>query len=274
MKVLCRVTAFSLAIFFIVSCGTIKKTVPPRYHFDIGKTLQYQIKGNADVSIDAGIIKTSGKMDYSALLEITAIETNAAGYKLHIDIRDPQITTPIPQISTAFYMAVNSLQNAVATVQLTEQGQTSLSLASQPLSGISAYASLAFPDFSDYQGLIRGTETNLKIPVDYQNQPLMLEFKKHTKLQNSTPSSVLITNVVLLKAFDRRELEKSVEASPMGSFKLDMFDIFQIKPGRLWEKKGTFQFSFEMPLKSGFLTITMALIGNGGFDVILTSGEK
>ncbi len=271
MKIKWRILLFSLGILIILtSCGVVKKAIIPRYRFEIGKTLYYKLKSNADFSVDAGFVKYNGKIIITADVELTALGTNENGYKIRMDIKNPEIKGANNQISAAFYIGLNAIRNWYAEFYLTDKGRTIVMMQSTPVLALSSYSSLVFPDFTDFDAILKGQTDKTNFYAKLQDQELTVVFDRFCGVNKSDKENLWIDNQIKFTSYAKDEFLKTVEPLPIGYINFNMSDVFNYIRGKLNQKTGNFNVSYNLPIKQGFLTYSINVIGNGDIELKLT----
>jgi hypothetical protein len=256
-------------LFFFASCGEIRKPVQPVYRFELNKPLLYKLKVQFNVSLDMGLAKYSGLVDFTADVELKAIETNTNGWKIAVDIRNPDVRGADSRINTAIYMGLNMIRNWFPSFQIDRYGKVDVWMNGVPQMALSEFMSAVFPDFSDMDALIRGASHKTNFAATMQSSELTMVFLRTETLKNSDSRTVALSQTIEVNTFDKDEYEKSVDPVPMGSFTLDMDEAFDSMKGELQNKAGKMELAMKVPIKQGIFSYNILVQGNGTLELLL-----
>lgn len=255
-----------LALLGLTSCGNLtKKPVVPRYRFEIGVPLQYKLKGKIAVTIDAGLLKYDGNVDFTADVEMLALETNERGTKIQFDIRNPDIQGANTQIMAAFYMGLNYVRTWLGSFYMTDAGKTSVYYNNQPVVGLNSYAQVLYPDFTDMAGLNNGMSETTNFPARLQKMEYTMTFNRNWGIKNTVGDDLNLYQKLKFLTYNKADFDKTVDPATVGTVFMDGTDIFDTAKGQLRQKTGKLQFTFNLPLNEGLFSYIIALQGNGEF---------
>jgi hypothetical protein len=264
-------TGFSIILILAVTgCGMVRKPVYPKYRFEIGKTLGYNISGNADLAVNGGFFTYSGKVSFTADLELTAVETNQNGYLVTMDITNAEVTGSDDRIiNNAFYAGLDNIKKIFNSFTISETGKISVTAGQGTNVGMNSYAQVIFPDFSDMDSLSKGIDNSTNFPVWIQAQEYRMVLEKKNGIKSETAEELAVGSQINFMTYTKDDFLKSVEPSSMGTFTLDFEDLFSLDSGKLKQKKGVMKVLFNLPIKDGMLTYMISITGNGEILMVL-----
>jgi len=254
-------------ILLFASCGA-KKTTVPRYRFEVGNMMQYKLKGLINISLDAGLLKYDGTIDFTADMQFIAVETNEKGYKIQMDIRNPDVKGANGQIMSTFYIGLNYVRTWLGTFYLSDTGKTTVYYNNQPVLGLNSYAQILFPDFTDLEGVWKGMSESTNFPAKLQKQDYTMTFSRDWGIRNMSGDDYNLYQKIKFLTFNKEDFDKSVDPASVGTVTLDQSDVFDTLKGRLRQKNGKLQFNFNLPLNQGLFSYIIAIQGNGEFELI------
>jgi hypothetical protein len=260
---------FGAVFLLLTSCGGVKKNIVPRYVFELGKTLHYQLNTKINLSLDGGFFQYSGDVTVSAGINMTPIFSNENGTKIMVEIKDPDVKTANPQIRAAIYMGLNAIRNWFADFYMNERGETTVFMQGKPILGLRSYVEAVFPDFTDVDGMFQGISETTNFPARYQDQDLTMVYKRNLGMKDTDAEMIRLGSKTEFLTYYKEDLLKSADPSPMGVVSLDIDDWFNYLKGRLEKKNGKLQVSFSVAMKESLISYILSFQGNGDFQLIL-----
>lgn len=266
-------TGFSLIVLFFASCGT-RQDVHPKYRFDLNRTLHYKLAGNMNLAVDAGFLRYSGKIDLTADVEITAIETNDNGYRVILDIKNPVLTGADQQITALFYMGMNYVRTWLANMLLSDRGKVTVMYGTNVVVGFNSYTQLLFPDFTDMDNIWVGNTETTNYSAKFQSLEMTVVYDRQWKIAKAGLFDVQVDSKYQYRTYDREDYLKSVEPQPTGNLVLDMTDTFNLFSGKLTKKDGKVRLNMNIVLKQDILSYSISVQGSGDLSMTLVEAQS
>ncbi len=266
MKIKWLATGISV-ILLLVSCGAVKKEMKPAYRFELGKVYPYKLKADCQLDMKAGPLIYSGQVVFTADIEIKAVETNAAGYKIQFDIKNHELEGADTATTAFFEFGLIYIRNWLGSFYLTTKGRPTVVVNNNPVLGLNAYASLIFPDFSDEEGIWKGKSEMTNFPARYDKQEIVIVYKHNWGIKDVQNDSLIINNQIQFLSYTKEDFSNTVEPQPVGNITVDFEDNFNMMLQQLISKKGNIQINFNLTLKQGFFSYILSLQGKGNFEM-------
>ncbi|MGC8764293.1 MAG: hypothetical protein ACP5QT_00185 [Brevinematia bacterium] len=257
---ICLIFLFVLAVIY--SCG-IKKEIIPKYHFEIGKELIYDLKGQADVFVDMGLFTYNSKANIGAKLIFTPIETNEYGYKVRLDVKDPAVEGLTNQFQAAYFIGLNSIRKLLSEFYIDEYGKTKVFFNEKQIDYLSYALNIFFGELSPL-----GASFSTNIPGWVMKIPVMSKYSEERYVKQNKGKVLIIFQSANLISYEKEEFEKSVEPKPLGNASYEADSSLDLLRGEITYKDIKFNVKYNIPVKQGFITTYIRIECKGNIKLM------
>ncbi len=255
--------------FFCYSCG-VKKEIIPRYRFELGKPVAYNMNGDGDLLVDMGLLSYNSKILFGARLIFTPVETNQYGYKVRLDVKEPVIEGVSNQIQAAYFIGVNSLRKLLSEFYIDEFGKTKVFFNNVEIYYLSYVLNIFFGELSNFKERV-SFSTN--IPGWIMKTPVISKYSEESYLKENDGRNLVFFQTARLISFDKEDLEKSVEPKPLGDASYELTGRFDIKKGMMFKREAKFKLKYDIPVKQGFINTYIRIECNGKLNLVTSDLE-
>jgi len=264
-----RCKIFFLFSFFLFFSCEVKKEITPKYLFKIGEEQACKLNGNANLSVDMGLFSTESKITFKAEVKFNPSETNKYGYKIKMDINNPEIDGVSEQLRAAFLIGVNYIRRVLGEFHIDEYGRSKVFINNTEIFYLSYFVGLLFTDLT-YINTPKSFSTNIIGWIN--NFPTVTKYNEQQYVKEKSFSSILIYQKGELTTYEKEEFEKSIEPRKMGEASYEIQNQFNPLEGKIPDKKATFSIEYDIPVKQGFITTYIKIKCKG--ELTLIKGDK
>ncbi|MCX7821788.1 MAG: hypothetical protein N2258_08980 [Brevinematales bacterium] len=264
----CKIFLFFVLVL-VLSCGETKKEMPPKYNFETGKELSYNLKGKADLNVDMGLFVYNSGITFSTKANFLPTETNQYGYHMQMTIKDLTLEGVSNQLQTALFMGVNSIRKLLSEFDIDEYGNTRVIVNGTQIDYLSYILEVFFVNLKDIQNK-KSFSTNISGWID-KNTPIVSKYESQSFIKEKRGNIIIIYQGGNLTTYGKEEFEKSVEPKSIGIARYELNNRFDVANGKLLDKNATFDINYEIPVKQGFITTFIKIKCKG--ELKLSSSE-
>lgn len=258
-----------IAAVVVAGCGnrTPREEIQPVYHWTNGQIYPYKITMNVDLTADAGLFRFNGAIGLNMDADLKPVGTNQWGTKVQVGLKNPEVTGATGQVSSVVISALNFIRNYMSTIYIQTNGKTTALYQNAPHGGLSSYAQLIFPDFSDMPGMIAGRRTTSEFVTKMQETKMMEVIEVESHVERVASPFVFVTHHVVVRMYDYEEYQNSADRNELGALELNMTDKFDYVRGVLVSKSGYFFVNGAVKMSRGILAYTISVSGSGSFKM-------
>lgn len=261
-------------IFFFNSCGTQKVKVIPAYKFNIGEVLQYNLKMNLLINVDAGLFKYSGNIRLNADLIFKVVDKFDNLYKIEVDIKNPNIDGANSQILSIIYRNLNLIRSIISTIFLSSDGKITIVNTNYLDNSYTLFTKYILPEFTDFENLKNYYKFETNIISFVEEKKLLNKFSSEQQYFDIKDNNLILNNTINFLSYNYQDYYNSVEPENIGNITIDYKDVFNYDAGKFLKKNGNIKININfdnLSIKKGIFVFSynLSIIGNGDFEILL-----
>lgn len=264
----CFAPVLIAALILFASCGktTVREAIHPQYRFEPGQVTGYKFVFSGDITADAGLFRFNGTVGVEMDGELKTVTSNSWGWKNQLSMKNPKVTGATGQANTAVMSALNFVRSYLSVIYMQTNGRATVPFQNAPNEGLSSYAQIVFPDFSDMDALNgAGTHQKVEFGVKMQDKPMMEVVVIDSRIDRVNPPYLVLSRTASVKFYDVDEYRNSADPKPQIGADITMTDRFDYVRGVLVSKDGYFFVDGAVKMSRGILGYTISISGNGTF---------